>query len=62
MFTVAPTVDSTWGNLNFLPASDALGPATLTFILVDDGGTASVAFPEMITRWRGEMRGVMTSS
>jgi hypothetical protein len=40
LFAVQPTVDVS-GTLRYAPAADALGPATVTVTLKDNGGTAN---------------------
>ncbi|MEZ5483577.1 MAG: M36 family metallopeptidase [Lysobacteraceae bacterium] len=39
LFSVAPAVDATTGDLTFTPAADANGTADITVVLMDDGGT-----------------------
>jgi hypothetical protein len=39
LFAVQPSLDATSGDLNFRPADDMFGQATVTIILSDDGGT-----------------------
>ena len=41
LFSTAPAVDASSGNLTFTPAANASGSATLTLQLSDDGGTAN---------------------
>lgn len=39
LFSVAPAIDASTGNLGFTPATDANGSAQITVVLRDDGGT-----------------------
>jgi len=39
LFAVQPSIDATSGDLNFRPADDMFGQATVTVTLSDDGGT-----------------------
>ncbi len=41
LFSVAPQVNATSGDLTFTPAADANGAANLSVFLMDDGGTAN---------------------
>jgi hypothetical protein len=41
LFSVAPAIDATTGNLTFTPAADANGTADITVTLSDNGGTAN---------------------
>ena len=38
LFSALPTVDGTSGDLSFTPAADLFGSATITLVLMDDGG------------------------
>jgi hypothetical protein len=40
LFAVQPSIDATSGDLNFRPADNMFGQATVTVILSDNGGTA----------------------
>ncbi|MCB1053249.1 MAG: tandem-95 repeat protein, partial [Acidobacteria bacterium] len=40
LFAAGPSVNATSGDLSFTPAADAFGSATITLVLMDDGGTA----------------------
>ncbi|MBI2956409.1 MAG: tandem-95 repeat protein, partial [Acidobacteria bacterium] len=41
LFSVQPDVDEATGNLTYTPAANAFGSATVTVVLMDDGGTAN---------------------
>ncbi|MEQ8992444.1 MAG: PilC/PilY family type IV pilus protein [Pseudomonadales bacterium] len=41
LFSAAPAVSGTTGDLTFSPAADAVGSADITVVLSDDGGTAN---------------------
>jgi Big-like domain-containing protein len=40
LFSVAPAIDATTGNLSFTPTANTAGSATITVHLMDNGGTA----------------------
>ncbi|MCB8942419.1 MAG: hypothetical protein H6658_01460 [Ardenticatenaceae bacterium] len=53
LFLVPPTIDTTNGDLSFIPADDAFGQALVTAVLMDDGGTANggddISAPHLFT-------------
>jgi hypothetical protein len=42
LFDVQPTIDVVTGDLTFTIAANAVGTATVTVTLMDDGGTANM--------------------